>query len=406
MLTFVLAWRNIWRNRRRTLITMTSIVMAVVLSAVMQSMQRGQYDMMIDISAGQFSGHLQIQADGFLDEPTLDHSLDLTDELVQTIQSEPGVKAVVPRFNSFALAAGYDRSRATMLIGIDVEEERHLSNPQEKLVDGDYFASNSDQTVLISEGLSEFLNVGVGDTLVLLGSGYQGMSANGAYLVSGILKFGLPDLNKGLVYMPMETIHDFTGAYGRVTGIAVQVDNIKHSAAIADRLQSKMPEGVLALDWTIVMPDLVQAIQADFGSGFIILLVLYMVVGFGILGTVLMMTAERSYELGVMAAIGTPKRRLSIMITLEMFMITGIGTLAGILLSLPVMMYFNINPIMLEGEMVETMLEYGLEPYLQFSTDPMIPVTQAVVVLLLSLTIALYPIWHMFRLKPVEAMRR
>lgn len=406
MLTLVLAWRNIWRNRRRTLITMTSIVMAVVLSAVMQSMQRGQYDMMIDISAGQFSGHLQLQAEGFLDEPILDNSMELTDELMQTVADEPGVKAVVPRFNTFALAAGLDRSRAAMLIGIDVEEEKHLSNPIDKLVEGRYFESNAEPTVLISQGLSEFLNVGLGDTLVLLGSGYQGMSANGAYPVAGILKFGLPDLNKALVYMPMEIIHEFTGAYGRVTGVAVLVDNIKYSSSIADRLQSKMPEGVLALDWTIVMPDLVQAIQADYGSGFIILLVLYMVVGFGILGTILMMTAERSYELGVMGAIGTPRSRLAGMITLEMFMITTIATLAGIVLSLPVMYYYNANPIMLEGEMVETMLEYGMEPYLQFSVDPLIPITQAVVVLLISLGVAIYPLWHMYRLKPVEAMRR
>jgi ABC-type lipoprotein release transport system permease subunit len=406
MLTLVLAWRNIWRNRRRTLITMTSIVMAVVLSAVTQSMQRGQYDMMIDISAGQFSGHLQLQADGFLDEPTLDNSMELTDELISIVESEPGVKAVVPRLNSFALAAGYDRSRASMLIGIDINEERHLSDPEEKLVEGRYFTSNSDPSVVISQGLSEFLNVGLGDTLVLLGSGYQGMSANGAYPVVGILKFGLPDLNKALVYMPMETIHDFTGAYGRVTGVAILVENIKYSADIADRLQAKIPEGILALDWTIVMPDLVQAIEADYGSGFIILLVLYMVVGFGILGTVLMMTAERSYELGVMGAIGTPRSRLAGMITLEMFMITSIATLAGIVMSLPLMYYYNINPIMLEGEMVATMHEYGMEPFLQFSVDPLIPVTQAVIVLMISLVIALYPIVHMYRLKSVEAMRR
>jgi len=406
MLTLLLAWRNIWRNRRRTLITMTSIVMAVVLSAVTQSMQRGQYDMMIDISAGQFSGHLQLQADGYLDEPTLDNSMELTDELIRVVELEPGVKAVVPRLNSFALAAGYDRSRATMLIGIDVLAERHLSDPEEKLVEGRYFTSNSDPSVVISQGLSEFLNVGLGDTLVLLGSGYQGMSANGAYPVVGILKFGLPDLNKALVYMPMETIHDFTGAYGRVTGVAILVDNIKYSANIADRLQAKIPEGILALDWTIVMPDLVQAIQADYGSGFIILLVLYMVVGFGILGTVLMMTAERSYELGVMGAIGTPRSRLAGMITLEMFMITSIATLAGIVMSLPLMYYYNINPIMLEGEMVATMHEYGMEPFLQFSVDPLIPVTQAVIVLMISLVIALYPIVHMYRLKSVEAMRR
>jgi len=107
-----------------------------------------------------------------------------------------------------------------------------------------------------------------------------------------------------------------------------------------------------------------------------------------------------------MGAIGTPRSRLAGMITLEMFMITTIATIVGIVLSLPVMYYYNINPIMLEGEMVATMLEYGMEPYLQFSTDPLIPITQALVVLLLSFAIALYPIWHMYRLKPVEAMRR
>lgn len=405
MLYLKLAWRNIWRNKRRTLITMASVVMAVLLSSVMSSMQQGQYDQMIDNTVGSFSGHLQVQHPNYFEESTLDNSLEVDDELLSQLNDHPKIQSVIPRIDSYALAAGDDRSKAAMVIGIDVESEKQLSEPHQKIVHGEYFKSNSENKVLIAEGLGEFLSVGVGDTLVLLGQGFRGMSAAGAYPVSGVMKFGLPEMNKNLVYLPREAARDFYAAYDRVTSIVVLLNDPEEVREVVSDLSSELGDEYAVLGWQTLVPELVQAIEADRGSAMILLLILYMVVGFGIFGTILMMTAERKFEFGVMIAIGTARLRMAIMLILEMIFITFMGTALGMVCSLPVMYYFNFNPLEFTGEAALAIEEYGMEPFIQFSTDPAILIQQGTIILVITLLIGLYPLLHMRKLKPVEAMR-
>jgi ABC-type lipoprotein release transport system permease subunit len=406
MLYLKLAWRNIWRNKRRTLITMASVVMAVLLSSVMSSMQQGQYDQMIDNTVGSFSGHLQVQHPNYFEESTLDNSLEVNDELFDKLKDHTEIKSVIPRIDSYALAAGEERSKAAMVIGIDVDSEKALSEPDQKMVKGEYLSSNSQNAVLISEGLGEFLNISVGDTLVLLGQGFRGMSAAGAYPVSGIMKFGLPDMNNNMVYLPIETARQFYAANERVTSVAVLLHEPEEVSQVVDDLSSELANDVAVLGWQTLVPELVQAIEADRGSALILLLILYMIVGFGIFGTILMMTAERKFEFGVMIAIGTARFRMSLMLIMEMIFITLMGTAFGMLCSLPVMYYFNYNPLEFSGEAALAIEEYGMEPWVQFSTDPGILWQQGTIILVITLIISLYPLLHMRKLKPVEAMRQ
>ncbi len=400
MLSLKLAWRNLWRNKRRTGITMASVVMAVVLSTVMGSMQQGQYDQMIDNTVGAFAGHIQIQADGFRDEPTLDNGFESID-----IPAHSDIKAIVPRLDTYALAAGAQRSKAAMVLGIDIDAERELSAPHKKVVEGEYFESNAQNGLLIAAGLADFLNVSLGDTLALLGSGYQGQSANGLFPIIGILKFGIPEMNQSMVYLPLTTAQEFTAAYGRLTTISIVLHQPKRIERVTESLNASLPDGLIALDWPELMPELVQAIQADRGSSFIVLMILYMVVGFGIFGTVLMMTAERRYELGVMLSIGTSRARLMGMLILEMSFITFIGTAMGILLSLPILVWFHLNPLRFSGEMAEAIIEYGMEPFIRFSLDPVIPFIQGFIILVVTLIISIQPVLHVRHLNAIRAMR-
>ncbi len=405
MLYLKLAWRNIWRNKRRTLITMASVVMAVLLSTVMSSMQEGQYDQMIDNTVGSFSGHLQVQHPDYFDESTLDNTLEADEGMLSEIRNHPNIETVIPRLDSYALAAGADRSRAAMVVGIDVEAEKALSEPDQKMVQGSYFSSNSADGVLISEGMADFLNMALGDTLILLGQGFRGMSASGAFPIKGIMKFGLPDMNNSLVYLPMETAQHFYAAYGRLTSVVVLLQDPKQVDQVVSELDNKLSENHAVLGWQTLMPELVQAIEADRGSGKILLLILYTIVAFGIFGTILMMTAERKFELGVMIAIGTARIRMAVILIVEMVFITFMGTLFGMVGSLPFMYYFNINPLEFTGEAALAIEEYGMEPFIRFSTDSDIMINQGLIVLVITLLISLYPVWHIRKLKPVEAMR-
>lgn len=405
MLYIKLAWRNIWRNKRRTIITMMSVVMAVMLSSVMSSMQEGLYVQMIDNTVGSFSGHLQVQEKGYNDKPTLDNSFEADSTVLSKIASRKEVATVIPRLDSYVLAAGKERSKAAMVVGIDVEKEKKLSKPDQKIIAGKYLDANDERSILVAQGLADYLKVSLGDTLILLGQGFHGMSAASAYPISGIMKFGLPDMNKNLAYLPIQTAQDFYGAYGRLTAAVILLKDPAQVHTVADNIRPNLTTNLVVLTWQTLMPELVQAIQADRGSGYILFLILYMVVGFGIFGTVLMMTAERKFEFGVMLAIGTARLRIAGMLIYEMVFITVMGAIFGMLTSLPIILYFNKFPLEFTGATAKAVEEYGMEPFFRFAVEPSILLNQGMIILVITLVISLYPLWHMHKLKPVEAMR-
>lgn len=126
----VLAWRNIWRNRRRTLITVSSIFFAVLLALVMRSMQLGSYDKMVRDIVGQYTGWIQIHAAGYWDEQTINHTMAVKPSILDTIHAIPGVHAILRRLESFALASGDSRTRGVQVIGIDPQAETAFTGPR------------------------------------------------------------------------------------------------------------------------------------------------------------------------------------------------------------------------------------------------------------------------------------
>lgn len=407
MLYLNLAWRNIWRNKRRTVITMLSIIVAVFLAAVMRSMQEGQYNDMIENTVGTFTGYIQLQAQGYWDDRTLDNTFVSTDSIFAVIDQEETVQAVVPRLESFALAAGENQSRPAMVIGVDIEAEKALSNPANRLQAGSYFESNDEQSVLLGKGLMERLDVQVGDSLVLIGQGFRGQSATGLYEIIGTVAFPNPELNKNLVLIPLETAQYFMAAPDRLTAVALLLDDPDHVESTVSNLQSEFPdEEYEVMSWQAMMPELVQGIQADRGGGLIMIGILYIVVGFGILGTVLMMITERTYEFGVMLSVGTPRYAIAIILAVEILAMALLGTVIGIILSIPLAWYFNVNPIQFSGNIAEVYETYGLEAVMQFSMDPVVFYSQAVTVFIITLVFSLFPLIKASRLNPVEAMRQ
>ncbi|MTI89354.1 MAG: ABC transporter permease [Balneolaceae bacterium] len=406
MLYLRLAWRNIWRNRRRSLITMFSVIVAVLLASVMRSMQEGQYDMMIEGTVGTFVGYIQVQQEGFWDDQTLDNSFVAGDSLLAILNSEKEVSGVVPRIQSFALAAGEEQSRPAMVIGIDVEAELQLINPQEKLRSGTYFSDNNEQAVLLGKDLLSRLQIQVGDSVVMLGQGFRGQSATGLYEVKGTVSVPNAELNKSLVLMPLQTSQYFLAAPNRLTSLSLVVDDPGEIESTIQQLEAKLSAAAYdVMSWEEMLPELQQSIEADRGSSYIIIMILYVVVGFGILGTVLMMITERSYEFGVMISIGTPRMAIAAILGLEILFIALLGSGVGILFSLPVAWYFNINPIEFTGEMAAVMESYSLEPYLPFSLDPSVFYIQAVIIFIITLLFSFIPLLKASKLNPVKAMR-
>jgi len=292
-----------------------------------------------------------------------------------------------------------------MVMGIDVDGERHLSNPEIRIQSGSYFEDNSERSVILGTELMQRLDVQLGDSLVLIGQGFRGMSATGLYEIKGTIGFPNPQLNRNLVMMPLETAQYFLAAENRLTALAIILGDTEQVNRTVSSLQSKFSDDFEVMSWETMMPELVQTIEADRGSGLIMIFILYIVVGFGILGTVLMMITERTYELGVMISLGTPRLAIALMLAIEILMMALVGSAVGIIVSIPIAWYFNINPIQFSGDIAEVYQTYGLEAVLQFSTDPVVFYSQAVTVFIITLVFSLLPLLKASRLNPVEAMR-
>jgi len=401
-----LAYRNIWRNKRRTLITLMSVFFAVILSTLMMSMKEGMYARMMDSMVGAFGGYVQVQDGEYLPDRSLDDALLLTAALEDIIRSTPRVSGQVPRIESFALSASNEATRGAMVVGIDPERETAYTDMAARVSEGQYLAAD-DRAVLIGAGLSQYLRLGVGDTIVLMGMGYQGSTAAGKYPIKGLVKFGSPELSKQLVIMPLKEAQWFFGAEGMVTNIVVLMDDPDHARRIADGLNSRLPSGLVAKDWEEMMPDLKNMIETDRVEGYVFMFILYMVISFGIFGTMLMMLAERMHEFGVLVAVGMKRWRLALMFWLEVVMLSLLGAVLGIIGAIPVCGWFYYFPITFgDGEDFAKMFEeYGMEPVLQSTLEPFVFLTQAALVAFITSLIAMYPMVRLLRLKAIDAMR-
>jgi ABC-type lipoprotein release transport system permease subunit len=394
-----LAWRNIWRNKRRTLITIASVFFAMFLSLIMRSMQVGSYGHMADGIVEAFTGFMQVHKDGFWNDQTLDNTFAYQADLVRDIESADNVKAVIPRLESFALASTGELTKGILVVGIDPVKELDLTHPDRKIKEGRYFDHESDG-VLVSGRLAEFLNLKLNDTLTLLSTGYHGASAAGIYPVIGIVEMPNPELDRRLVFMPLPITQDFYGADNMLTSLVINVHDSDDLENTKKDIEDLLENGIYEImDWKEMNPELVQQIQSDQAGGYIMLGVLYMIVGFGVLGTLIMMTTERRREFGVMVAIGMQKKKLG------MLMMGLVGAASGILGSLPVIAYLVRNPIRFTGEYAEIFESYGFEPIMPARFEGFYFAGQTAIVLIIFMLAIIPPIYSVLRLKEIKALR-
>lgn len=400
-----LIWRNLWRNSRRTWITMASISFAVLFSVVMQSFQRGVFNNLIRNVVSYYSGYVQIHKKGYWDEKILDNCFEINHSMMKNISDIPLVTEVVPRLETFVLASNKNLTKGAILIGTNVIKENNLTHLKSKLLMGDYF-QNNEPTVLVAEGLAERLHLKVNDTLVLFGQGFQSVMAAGKYKVKGIIHLASPDMNNSFVYLPLLVTQSFLNADNRVTSISLGIDSAENLREITSTTSLKIGRNYEVMTWQEMMPEIANHIKADGISFYIFSGILYLIIGFGLFGTLLMMTLERKFEFGMLIAIGMKKSMLQLIVLGETLLITFIGVVLGLLISYPIVYYLEKKPIQLKGEVATIYEQFGFEALFPTETDPSIFLGQSVIVLVMALLIGLYPLWHITKLVPVNAMKK
>lgn len=383
---------------------MASVFFAVVLSTLMMSIKEGVYAGMIDSVVGAYMGYGQVHAKGYWDERTLDYSFEANDTLLKKINQVKGVRSSLQRVESVAMVATEEQTKVAMVVGIDVDGEKNINQLNMRVFEGSYLKPG-DKAVMLGDGLAAYLKVKVNDTIVLLGQGYHGSSAAGKYPVQAIVKFGSPELSKQLVFLPIREAQWLYNMDGIINNIILYFDNNRHFDHVVQSLQNILGDAFEVMPWQQTMPDLDNLIKTDRVEGYVFMFILYMVVSFGILGTILMMMAERTREFGVLVAVGMKRVKLAWMIQLEVILISIMGAVLGMAAAWPVCYYFFVKPIELGDDLKKMTEEYGMEAVLRASVDPYIFIQQGVVIFLIACVISLYPFFKLVRMSAIKSLR-
>ncbi len=401
---FSMAWKNLWRNKRRTLITVASIFFGVLISTVMSSLQDGTYGSMIDMSVKLSSGYLQIQNPEYQDNKSINNIFSPTEELIASVDKIPEITTTAKRLESFALLSSGPNTRGGAVIGFEPKKDKETSNLKNWISEGN-FLNSGDQGVLLTFNIAKHLKLGINDTIILISQGYHGVTAAGKYPVKGILKFSTPQMNSLGVFMDINLAQEFYSAEDMITSLMIMVDDYTDVAPTARKLNHKVNGNYNVLTWQELNPETVQFIDSDKAGGIVMKAILYIVIGFGIFGTIIMMVAERKRELGVMVAIGMQKFKLAIILFYETILIGFVGVISGFIASIPLILLLVQNPIELPPDLAKAYIQYGFEPFMYFGTAPAVFANQILAVFIMILIISLYPIFKVKNLKVTKALR-
>lgn len=400
-----LAWKNLWRNRSRTVITVSAIFFAVILSTAAESLSRGVFDNLVKNIVSFYTGYIQVHKAGYQDEQILDNSFEQLLSLESKIQSQHNTTAITPRLESFALASSEELTKGCMVVGIDPQRENKITLLESKLIQGSYI-NHTDRSVLLAEGLAVRMNLKLNDTIVLIGQGYHGSTAAGKYPIKGILHFGSPQLNDRILYMPLPLAQELFSAEGMITSYIVSIQDDEELYSGASAIKRSIGKEYEVMTWEELLPDIKQHISSDTRSMKVIQGILYLLICFGIFSTLLMMMLERKFEMGMLVAIGMKKSKMVLLFIIESVLTVFVGCLAGIIASIPLIFYLNKHPIRMGGETAEAYERFGFEAVFPTSTDSNIFISQAIMVLIIGLALSIYPVIKVIRLDPVIAMKR
>ena len=407
-----LAWRNVWRNPRRTALSVAATVFAVVLVIFSVSMADGSHEKMIEDAVRLSSGHVAISGKGYRHSMTLEQSVPWDGRVEALVERAEGIRAWAPRILSFALISLEDRSHGGMIIGVDPEREANVTKFMSRVNEGRFVGLNPEpdvREVVLGRKLAERLGAGIGDEVLLYGVAYSLETAYELFEVVGTVALPDPRLERNLAIIHIGVASEFYVYEDRITEVAILAESAEESGPLRAELESllvgPLSEELELQDYHEMMPGLVQLILIDDAGMYIMLAILIVVVGFGILNTILMAILERTRELGVILALGLKPIALFRMVYLESMMLAGVGLALGLLIALPPLAWLNGVEIPMGGDIAKATEIWGMEPVLTFKLLARNPIASTITIIVVALLAALYPALKASRAHPVDALR-
>jgi ABC-type lipoprotein release transport system permease subunit len=403
---FTLALRNIWRNRRRTLLTMSAMVLSCSLLILALGVFSGMVRDMLASATEQYTGHIVVSAKGYQDDRDMYDNFAPSHKLLARVAATPGVKAVSPRLRAFGLVSHRQATYPAELLGVRPGAERRVTTLADHLVAGTYLAGDGGRGAIVGRGLAKKLGVGLGDELVFVTQAADGSIGNDLLTVTGIFATGDAGHDNNLVLVGLPWLQRVMVLKNRVHELALRVKDPMDAAHVAGALNAKLPKSLKAQDWGQLLPEMREAIASFDVSRFIVVLILYAATGLGILNTFFMAVMERTREFGILMAVGLGPWRVRGLVLLETLIMGLFSVVLGVGMGLGLSLYMAhkgidlsrwITPVTYAGGTILPRLHAVIEP-----SNLLVPAALLVVACLLA---GILPANRAARLNPAQAIR-
>lgn len=406
---FRIAARNLWRAKRRTLITLFTVAFGVWLAVTFTGTGDYTYTNILDTGARLGFGHVTVEAAGYADAPGLDRPLRGAREVAATLQARPDVSRAIPRVVGQAMFATASKSVGGMFFGVDPAQELPAVNTLlAGLSEGALFDDVDGRGVVVGSVMAEKLGLRLGKRLVYTLVDEEGQIVSEVARVSGIFKTGVDEVDGSIALLPLGRVQKVVG-YGsdEATHVAIFLEDHREAQAVADALRPAAARaGEEVRTYRDTQPEMAGMVELDRSMNYLFQALVGLLIGAGVLNTILMSVLERRREFGIMMAIGSRPAELFWMVVLESVLVGLAGLLVGAVLTAPWYVYMRDVGIdftqMMEGSTAGGVL---IDPVMRITLYPESAAAICAAVLLITVGAGLYPAWQAGREPPVETLK-
>ena len=412
MMLLKIAWRSLWRNHRRSFLVIAAITFAASLTMIKMNVDNGTIMEAIEESARLSTGFMQIQKPGYVDNPTLQKSFAYSRTLEDVLQRNSLITGISPRIQADGLLSYKEHSIGAVILGISPASEKSITDFHNKVSSGHFLSTDTSPDhvapeIVVGYRLLQNLKAEVGDSIVVLCQGFDGVLSNMFARIVGTFKTGSDEFDRMGAFMNLTDIQPFLSMENRVNAIAICVGNMEDVPRATAELNSILkPVGLVAVPWQTLMPQMEQTYQFKQSGDIVFMVILLTVVGFGILNAVLMSVTERFREYGVALSLGMRQGKLAVTVAIEIFFMIIIGIFLGNLIGVGISYYIFAHPIVIGGNLEKIYEQYGFNvPTITSYVSARTSIVASTAIIIISSVSTFYPLWRVLRLEPLKGIR-
>lgn len=399
----VLAWRNLWRHPRRTIIMLATITLGVWMMLITAAIMRGMVDQQISDSIANLTGHIQIHNPSYRDDPAIENSMRIKSTTLDDLLKDPDVKQLAMRVRLPAVVASERETAGVTIVGIDPSREKGLSFIANAVYDGRYLKDSDDSGIIIGKHLADRLETGLGKRIVLMSQDSDNQVADRGFRIVGLYHADLQATEMAYAFTGINTARSMLKMGNQISEVSLVTDNKEDLSTLANKLKQEFPH-LEVKTWKQLLPLLVSALALYDSILIIWYLIIFIAMSFGLVNTLLMAVFERTREIGLFQALGMQPRFIVVQILIESLILLALGLILGNVFSW-------ISILLLSGGINLSAFSRGME-WIQIGSllYPNLIMKDVLIsnslVIVLGLIASLYPAIRAAKAVPVEAITR